>query len=91
MNAISSKIEAWNLQLRAIAYVRRSTPCQVQTNPKSTRWQYQLAEQARQMGWAAPQVEIIAEDLGLYGASRQAPTPFSAWSPQSAWARSASR
>jgi DNA invertase Pin-like site-specific DNA recombinase len=76
MNAISPKIEARHLQLRAIVYVRQSTPRQVQANPESTRRQYQLAERARQMGWAAPQIEVIDEDLGLSGASSQARTGF---------------
>src|SRR5918911_3798497 len=76
MNAISSKIEARHLQLRAIVYVRQSTPRQVQTNPESTRRQYQLAERARQMGWATPQIEVIDEDLGLSGASSQVRTGF---------------
>jgi DNA invertase Pin-like site-specific DNA recombinase len=35
-----------------------------------------LAERARQMGWAAPQVEAIDEDLGLSGASSHARTGF---------------
>jgi DNA invertase Pin-like site-specific DNA recombinase len=76
MNAISPKIEARHLQLRAVVYVRQSTPRQVQANPESTRRQYQLAERARQMGWAAPQIEVIDEDLGLSGASSQARTGF---------------
>jgi DNA invertase Pin-like site-specific DNA recombinase len=76
MNAISPKVEARHLQLRAIVYVRQSTPRQVQANPESTRRQYQLAERARQMGWTAPQVEVIDEDLGLSGASSQARSGF---------------
>src|SRR5436190_19547179 len=76
MNALSPKLEARHLRLRAIVYVRQSTPRQVQANPESTRRQYQLAERARQMGWAAPQIEVIDEDLGLSGASSQARTGF---------------
>ena len=45
-------------------------------NQESTRRQYQLAERARQMGWAAPQVEVIDEDLGLSGASSHLRTGF---------------
>jgi hypothetical protein len=41
-----------------------------------TRRQYQLAERARQMGWAVPQIEVVDEDLGLSGASSQARTGF---------------
>ena len=76
MNALSSKLEPRHLQRRAIVYVRQSTPRQVLSNAESTRRQYQLAERARQMGWSAPQVEVIDEDLGLSGASSHARTGF---------------
>src|SRR3954464_12069102 len=76
MNAISPKIEPRHLGLRAIVYVRQSTPRQVQHNQESTRRQYQLAERAQQMGWAAPQIEVIDEDLGLSGASSHARAGF---------------
>jgi DNA invertase Pin-like site-specific DNA recombinase len=76
MNALSPKVEARHLRLRAIVYVRQSTPRQVRANPESTRRQYGLAERARQMGWAAAQIEVVDEDLGLSGASSQARTGF---------------
>jgi DNA invertase Pin-like site-specific DNA recombinase len=76
MNALSPKVEARHLRLRAIVYVRQSTPRQVQVNRESTRRQYQLAERARQMGWPAAQIEVIDEDLGLSGASSHARTGF---------------
>lgn len=76
MNAISPKIEPRHLGLRAVVYVRQSTPRQVLTNQESTRRQYQLAERARQMGWPGPQVEVIDEDLGFSGASSHARTGF---------------
>jgi DNA invertase Pin-like site-specific DNA recombinase len=76
MNALSPKLEARHLRLRAIVYVRQSTPRQVQANPESTRRQYQLAERARQMGWPAAQIEVIDEDLGLSGASSHGRTGF---------------
>src|SRR3954454_4849888 len=68
MNAISPKIEPRHLGLRALVYVRQSTPRQVLANQESTRRQYQLAERAQQMGWPAPRIEVIDEDLGLSGA-----------------------
>jgi hypothetical protein len=43
MNTLSPKIEPRHLRLRAIVYVRQSTPRQVQHNQESTRRQYQLA------------------------------------------------
>ncbi|WP_145145859.1 recombinase family protein [Roseomonas gilardii] len=76
MNALSPKLEPRHLQRRAIVYVRQSTARQVLVNQESTRRQYQLAERARQMGWSAPQVEVIDEDLGLSGASSHARTGF---------------
>lgn len=76
MNALSPKVEARHLRLRAIVYVRQSTPRQVQVNAESTRRQYQLAERARQMGWPAAQIEVIDEDLGLSGASSHARAGF---------------
>src|SRR3954454_5015304 len=54
----------------------RSTPRQVINNQESTRRQYQLAERARQVGWAASQIEVIDEDLGLSGASSHGRTGF---------------
>ena len=65
----SPKIEPRHLRLRALVYVRQSTPQQLQHNQESTRRQYQLAERAQQMGWPAAQVHVIDDDLGLSGAS----------------------
>ena len=76
MNAISPKIEPRHLGLRALVYVRQSTPRQVLTNQESTRRQYQLAERAQQMGWPAPRIEVIDEDLGLSGAGSHTRTGF---------------
>jgi DNA invertase Pin-like site-specific DNA recombinase len=76
MNALSAKIQPRHLRRRAIVYVRQSTPRQVTNNQESTRRQYQLAERARQMGWAAGQIEVVDDDLGLSGASSQARLGF---------------
>jgi DNA invertase Pin-like site-specific DNA recombinase len=65
----SPKLQPRHLQLRAIVYVRQSTPRQLLENQESTRRQYQLVERARQLGWPAPQVQVIDDDLGLSGAS----------------------
>lgn len=64
-----SKLQPRHLQLQAIVYVRQSTPRQVLENQESTRRQYQLSEKARQLGWPAPQVQVIDDDLGMSGAS----------------------
>src|SRR3954466_8619700 len=76
MMTLSPKIEPRHQRLQAIVYIRQSTPKQVQNNQESTRRQYQLAERARQMGWAASQIRIIDEDLGLSGASSHQRTGF---------------
>jgi DNA invertase Pin-like site-specific DNA recombinase len=65
----SPKVEPRHLRLRALVYVRQSTPQQLQNNQESTRRQYQLAERAQQMGWPVAQVHVIDDDLGLSGAS----------------------
>jgi DNA invertase Pin-like site-specific DNA recombinase len=76
MNAISPKIEPRHLGLRAVVYVRQSTPRQVLANQESARRQYQLAERAQQMGWPAPRIEVVDQDLGLSGASSHARAGF---------------
>ncbi len=76
MNAISPKIEPRHLGLRAVVYVRQSTPRQVLANQERARRQYQLAERAQQMGWPAPRIEVVDQDLGLTGASSHARAGF---------------
>lgn len=66
---LPTKVEPRHRQLRAVVYVRQSTPKQVQANQESTRRQYALADRARQMGWPPTQIQVIDEDLGLSGAS----------------------
>ena len=51
----------------AIVYVRQSSPGQVERNSESTDRQYALVERAVELGWPAPAVEVIDEDLGLSG------------------------
>jgi DNA invertase Pin-like site-specific DNA recombinase len=65
---VSPKIEPRHQRLQAVVYVRQSTPKQVQCHQESMRRQYQLADQARRMGWAASRILVIDEDLGLSGA-----------------------
>jgi DNA invertase Pin-like site-specific DNA recombinase len=47
---------------RGLAYIRQSTPGQVQNNLESQRLQYALVDRARQLGWA--EVDVNDEDLG---------------------------
>jgi len=70
MNALI-KVQPDHLSRQAVVYIRQSTAKQVQYNQESTRRQYQLAEQAREMGWPQPLVRIIDDDLGMSGASSE--------------------
>ena len=72
----SSKLEPRHLRLQAMVYVRQSTQRQLLENQESTRRQYQLAERARHMGWASPQVQVVDDDLGMSGASSHQRTGF---------------
>ncbi len=56
------KITPEHLARRAIVYVRQSSPTQVLHNLESQRRQYELAQQARELGFTA--VDTIDEDLG---------------------------
>jgi DNA invertase Pin-like site-specific DNA recombinase len=51
------KITEQHRRLRAIVYVRRSSPGQVQNNHESRALQYALRERAIELGWA---VELVA-------------------------------
>jgi DNA invertase Pin-like site-specific DNA recombinase/predicted DNA-binding transcriptional regulator AlpA len=64
-----AKITPAHIQRVAYVYIRQSTPAQVEHHRESTARQYALAAQARALGWAAEQVVVIDEDLGLSGAS----------------------
>src|SRR4051794_13686964 len=65
---MNPKISADHLKRRAIIYIRQSSPGQVIHNQESQRWQYGLADHARQLGFQ--QVEIIDEDLGRSGSGQ---------------------
>src|SRR5437870_5405869 len=65
---MNPKISADHLKRRAIVYIRQSSPIQVTHNLESQRRQYNLADQARQLGFQ--QVEIIDEDLGRSGSGQ---------------------
>ncbi|MCF8482933.1 MAG: recombinase family protein [Rhodospirillum sp.] len=56
------------LQRCAIVYVRQSTRSQVMTNLESQRRQYDLAEAARDYGFA--RVDVIDDDLGISASGR---------------------
>ena len=73
----ASKIKPSHTSRLAMVYVRQSSPSQVENNKESTARQYGLAARARELGWAADQVIVIDEDLGLSGASAANRSGFS--------------
>ncbi len=61
---LEGKIGPWHRDRLAAVYVRQSTAAQVADHSESTRLQYGLAERAAALGWAAPRVLVIDDDLG---------------------------
>jgi DNA invertase Pin-like site-specific DNA recombinase len=70
----SDKITPEHLARKAIVYVRQSTHDQVRHHRESQRRQYDLAAQARALGWQA--VDVIDEDLGRSGTTAVGRTGF---------------
>jgi len=62
-----SKIESQHLARKAYVYVRQSTMAQVEHNVESRERQYELAERAVALGWAAGEVVVVDEDQGRSG------------------------
>ena len=56
------KITPQHLTLKAVVYLRQSSPKQVDQNLESQRLQYAMAERAKTLGFT--QVETIDSDLG---------------------------
>jgi DNA invertase Pin-like site-specific DNA recombinase len=69
MMSTPSKVTAEHLSRLAYLYVRQSSLAQVHDHRESTARQYDLKRRAHALGWAAEQVVVIDEDLGLSGAS----------------------
>jgi len=67
----ATKVQACHLQRSAIVYIRQSTPHQVIDNRESTDRQYSLVHRAVDLGWAAPQIEVIDEDQGKSGSTTE--------------------
>jgi DNA invertase Pin-like site-specific DNA recombinase len=63
-----TKIGASHLSRAAYVYLRRSSAAQVENNRESTQRQYALVAKAAALGWPAPQIVVVDEDLGLSGA-----------------------
>jgi DNA invertase Pin-like site-specific DNA recombinase len=67
----STLITPTHLTLKAIVYIRQSTPHQALSNQESLRLQYALKQRALDWGWSNDNIQIIDSDLGLTGTSAQ--------------------
>ncbi len=72
----STAVTASHLRRLACLYVRQSSLQQVHDHQESTARQYALKRRALALGWAADQVVVIDDDLGLSGASAAERTGF---------------
>ncbi len=73
---VSDKITPHHLKRSAYVYVRQSTPAQIKEHAESLERQYELAERAQGLGWAAHQIVVIDSDLGRSGADASAREGF---------------
>jgi len=62
------KITAGHRNRTAVVYIRQSTLVQVRDHVESTARQYDLARRAVELGWAAVDVVVLDEDIGVSGA-----------------------
>ena len=72
----STAVTASHLRRLACLYVRQSSLQQVHDHQESTARQYALKRRALALGWAADQVVVIDDDLGISGASAAERTGF---------------
>jgi len=70
------KITESHRRLRAIVYVRQSSPGQVQNNHESRALQYALRDRAIELGWAAESIAVVDEDLARSGSSTEGRLAF---------------
>jgi DNA invertase Pin-like site-specific DNA recombinase len=70
------KLSARHLKRKAVVYVRQSSVSQVRNNQESGRLQYALVERVMALGFRREQVEIIDEDQGQSGTSREGRSGF---------------
>ncbi len=63
------KVTEQHRRLRAIVYVRQSSPGQVQANHESRALQYALRDRAVELGWPAETVSVVDDDLARSGSS----------------------
>jgi DNA invertase Pin-like site-specific DNA recombinase len=78
MGELTGKVRPAHLRRQAWVYVRQSSMTQVRQHTESLARQYELAERAETLGWAAETVRVIDEDLGRSGADATARSGFQA-------------
>src|SRR5258708_21778655 len=64
---LNAKIADHHLARQACIYIRQSTMAQVRLNQESTERQYNLANQAKSLGWTPEQIRILDGDLAQSG------------------------
>jgi len=64
---LNTKIADHHLARHACIYIRQSTMAQVRFNQESTERQYNLANQAKSLGWSPEQIRILDGDLAQSG------------------------
>jgi DNA invertase Pin-like site-specific DNA recombinase len=64
---MNSKMADHHLARQACIYIHQSTPGQVRFNQESKERQYNLANQAKALGWMPEQIRILDGDLGHSG------------------------
>jgi hypothetical protein len=64
---LNPKIADHHLTRKACIYIRQSTMAQVRFNQESTERQYNLADQAKSLGWMPEQIRILDGDLAQSG------------------------
>ena len=86
---INPKIADHHLARQACIYIRQSTMGQVRFNQESTERQYNLADQARSLGWTPEQIRILDRDLGHSGEQATNRDDFKTLVRMWQWAKSA--
>jgi DNA invertase Pin-like site-specific DNA recombinase len=64
---LNPKIADHHLMRKACIYIRQSTMAQVRFNQESTERQYNLADQAKSLGWMPEQIRFLDGDLAQSG------------------------
>jgi len=67
----SSKVRPRHCERDATVYVRQSSPHQVIEHGESLARQYALRDRAAALGWPAPSIVVIDEDLGVSGSGSE--------------------